>query len=227
MSTLSEGFGERNNAQFWNVKNGLLCKRCDEHTEGASKQNKEDGTVYYEIQKPNFTGRLVKVDIREAKIGDKTEKFLDVHFLANKEVVKIGMKLDSGYGFGFLSTIPSAKIDGLILIAPFYKEADGKKETKIFIKDETCEGKEWCKQFFTKDNPNGLPDLEKTTYKGKEVWDNTKRLAYFENTLIPKLNEGLKKIWGDGSETAATTSAPKAEPKAAPKPEPVHDDLPF
>ncbi len=205
MSSLSEGFGERNSMQFWTVKNGLLCKRCEENTEGAVKQTKEDGTVYYEIQRPNFTGRLKKVEVRT---HDEYGKFLGLHFVANGEAVKIEMKFDSGYGFGFLTTIPSAKIDGLILIAPYFKDQDGKKESKIFVKDETCEGKEWCKQFFTKENPNGLPQLVETTFKGKKVWDNTERLSYFENELIPKLNAGLAKIWGnDAAPAAATTTA--------------------
>lgn len=217
MSSLNEGFGERSQGQFWTVKNGLLCKKCDEHTDGGVKQKKEDGNVYFEIQKPNFTGRLKKVEVRT---HDEYGKFLGLHFVANGENVKIEMKLDSGYAFGFLSTIPSAKIDGRILIAPFFKDADGKKESKIFIKDETCEGKDWCKQFFTKDNPNGLPEMEKTTYKGKEVWDNSKRLAYFENTLIPKLNSGLEKIW-------ANTVHNEVEPKAEAKTEPVVEKLPF
>lgn len=193
MSELQEGFGEQSKGQFWTVKNGLLCKRVNEGTEGSVQQKKEDGTVYFEIQKRDFTGRLKKVDVRS---HEEYGKFLRLHFVAKGESVNIEMKFDSGYAFGFLSTIPSAKIDGLILIAPFYSEKDGKKETKVFIKDETCEGKKWCPQYFTKEHANGLPQLEKVTFKGKESWDNSKRLDYFENTLIPKLNAGLEKIWG-------------------------------
>jgi hypothetical protein len=213
MSSLNEGFGERSQGQFWTVKNGLLCKKCDEHTEGAVKQNKEDGTVYFEIQKPNFTGRLKKVEVRK---HDEYGKLLGLHFVANGQNVKIEMKLDSGYGFGFLTTIPSAKIDGLILIAPYFKDQDGKKQSKIFIKDETCEGKEWCKQFFTKETPNGLPELVKTTFKGKSVWDNTARLEYFETELIPKLNAGLEKIWGKVEETQTTATPAAKEPEKLP-----------
>ena len=213
MAGLPEGFGERSGGgQFWNVKNGLLCKRCDETTEGAVRQTKKDGSVYYEIQKPNFTGRLKKVEVRE---HEEYGKFLALHFVANDQPVKIEMNFDSGYAFGFLSTIPSADISGRIMIAPFYKEQDGKKESKIFIKDEKCDGKSWCKQYFTKETPNGLPELEKVSFKGKETWDNTKRLEYFENVLIPKLNGGLEKIWGSSE---------------CPTPEKVKDsgdDLPF
>jgi hypothetical protein len=172
-------------------------------------QKKDDGTVYYEIQKKDFTGRLKKVEVRH---HDEYGKFLKLGFVSKGDYVSIEMKLDSGYGFGFLTTIPSAKIDGLILIAPFYSEKDGKKETKIFIKDEGCTGKEWCKQYFTKDNPNGLPPLEKVTFKGKESWDNSKRLEYFENVLIPKLNAGLEKIWATAPSAAI---AKVAEPAMA------------
>jgi hypothetical protein len=218
MSNLSEGFGERSQTQFWRVKSGLLCKGCTETTDGAIPQKKDDGTIYHELQRSNFTGRLRKVEVRT---HEEYGKFLALHFLSSNEPVKIECKFDSGYSFGFLTTIPSAKIDGLIMIAPYYKETDGKKESKIFIKDESCQGKEWCKQYFTKDNPNGMPGLEKVTFKGKESWDNSKRLAFFENELIPKLNAKLDAIW---NKTVAEVEPVKAAPVQEIEPS---NELPF
>ena len=37
------------------------------------------------------------------------------------------------------------------------------------------------KHFFTKENPNGMPPLEKIKVKGVETWDDTKRMEFLED----------------------------------------------
>lgn len=185
---MQEGFGTRNSGEFWTIKKGYLAKRVPEGTDNAFAEKKSDGSVYHEVRQDFFTGRLRKVEVRSHEdYGD----FLKLTMVAAGRNYTIECDLNSGYAFGFLSTIPSAELEGLMKLSPMYKEENGKKESKLFIEQESG----WLKQFFTKDNPNGLPELEKIKVKGKETWDNTKRLDYFKNTLIPKLNTKLADIW--------------------------------
>jgi hypothetical protein len=39
-------------------------------------------------------------------------------------------------------------------------------------------GLKWA---FTKDNPNGMPDLVKIKVKGKDTWDDSDRMEFLEN----------------------------------------------
>lgn len=106
------------------------------------------------------------------------------------------MDFDSGYAFGFLSTVPNIALEDAFLMSPSYKEEDGKKRSRMFIQQNGS----WLKQYFTRDTPNGLPELKKIKVKGKETWDNTERLDWFKETLIPKLNKKLEDIWGNEPE---------------------------
>lgn len=185
---MQEGFGTRNSAEFWTIKNGYLAKRVSESTDGAHAVKKQNGDVYYEIRQDFFTGRLKKVDIKtHEEYGD----FLKITMVAQGKSYIIEMDLNSGYAFGFLSTIPHAELEATIMLSPMYKEEAGKKQSKLFLQQDSG----WLKQYFTKENPNGLPDLVKIKVKGKETWDNTERLEYFKNTLIPRLQVKLDDLW--------------------------------
>lgn len=208
---MQEGFGSRSGGEFWTIKKGFLAKRVSEGTEGAHAVKKENGDVYHEVREDFFTGRLKNVEIRTHEdYGD----FLKLTTIAGGKNYTIECDLNSGYAFGFLSTIPNAKLEEIMRLSPMYKEENGKKESKLFIEQETG----WLKQYFTKDTPNGLPELERIKVKGKETWDNTKRLEFFKNTLVPKLSAKLAEIWKNETPSEDQEAAPaeSSEPTKLP-----------
>jgi hypothetical protein len=204
---MQEGFGTRNSAEFWTVKSGYFAKRVSEGTEGSFPVKKQNGEIYHEVRQDYFTGRLKKVDVKtHEEYGD----FLKLTMIAHGKSYILEMDLNSGYAFGFLSTIPNAELSELMQLSPSYTDTDGKKQSKMFIQQSSG----WLKQYFTKDNPNGLPDLQKIKVKGKETWDNTERLEWLKSNLIPKLNGKLAQLFTqeepaeDVTETASETTKP-------------------
>ncbi len=188
-----EGFGTRSGMEYWQVKKGYFAKKVSEDTVGAVATKKQDGTVYHELRRDFFTGKLKRVEI---KTHDEYGDFLKLRVIANGKEYSIEMDFDSGYAFGFLSTVPNIALEDAFLMSPSYKEEDGKKRSRMFIQQNGS----WLKQYFTRDTPNGLPELKKIKVKGKETWDNTERLDWFKETLIPKLNKKLEDIWGNEPE---------------------------
>lgn len=191
---MEEGFGSRRGAaEFWQIRNGYLAKRVQEGTPESYPVTKKDGSVYYEIRQDYFVGRLKKVEVRaHEEYGD----FLKLTLVAKGTNYSIEMDLNSGYAFGFLSTIPNADLEHIIQLTPSYTEKDGKKTSKIFLQQESG----WLKQYFTKENPNGLPELKKIKIKGKDTWDNSDRMDWFKEVLIPKLSAKLREIWSEETE---------------------------
>ncbi len=206
MSSLQEGFQEQKSGNFWNIKNGLIVRRVSEGTEGAVEVKDKEGNVRWEIQKKSFTGKLRHIDIRT---HEQYGEFMAIVMIANGENVRIECNLDSGYAYGFLSTIPNHKdLKGLLMLSPSYTEKDGKKESKIFLQNDAG----WLKQYFTKENPNGLPELKQVKVSGKMVWDGSERLDFFKS-MITKLNTALDTAWG-----ATPAATPAAAPLTAPAP---------
>lgn len=187
---MTEGFGSSSGQKYLTVKNGILAEKATKDTAGAVAVTKEDQSVVYELHHKSITGYLRNVAVRTATIGGDEKEFLSINMMVKGQLYNVQCNLDSGYGFGFLSTIPAADIEGLLMISPSYTEKEGKKQSKMFLQQDAG----WLKQFFTKDNPNGLPELKQVKVNGKVVWDGTDRLVFFKDMII-KLNTKLEAIW--------------------------------
>ena len=88
----------------------------------------------------------------------------------------------------------------------------------------------WLKSAFTKDNPNGLPQMVKGFNKeGKEVWDDAEQMRFFEQ-LAASLNAKLHRLHGTPYRLQERPAmAPAAVPESNPFPlsEGPEDKLPF
>lgn len=201
---LTEGLATGVSGKFLSIREGKLVERSEQGAEGAVPRKKNDGSTVYEIQHGSITGYLESVKVRE---HEEFGKFLRIQLRVKGQRFIIEMNLDSGYASSFLATIPSADLEGLIQLSPSYTEKDGKKQSSMFLQQDAG----WLKRYFTKDNPNGLPDLVKTKVKGKDVWDNTARLEFYE-TMIKKLDAKLAEINKSESEEEAEPETAEAAP---------------
>ena len=118
------------------------------------------------------------------------------------------MPWSSRYSSGFFLTMPNIDVSKQIEFVPWMKEIDGKKKTMLYLRHEGEQDNiQW---HWTKENPQGLPEMKKIRVKGTDVWDDTDRQDFFEaylnDTFIKKLG---------------------AQPKAAQEQAESNDDLPF
>ncbi len=215
---LTEGLGSGGgNAKFLTVKNGYIAERCKDNTPGAVAVQKKDGSTVYELQYKDITGRLVGIKVRtHEEYGD----FLQIRIRAKGQDWLVEMNLSSGYATAFLTTIPNADLEGLMMICPNFQEKDGKKKSTIFIQQDAG----WLKRYFTRENPGKLPELAQIKRKGKVEWDDSDRLEFFK-TMIVRLDEKLREIYGNLEEEAVAETQGAASTHR--ETEPFEDDLPF
>jgi hypothetical protein len=83
--------------------------------------------------------------------------------------------------------LPNIDFSKHVKISPNSKEENGKTRNNFFI----MQGGHALKQYFTKENPNGLPPMVPVTVKGKTVYDNTEQLKFIEKMInemiVPRL----------------------------------------
>jgi hypothetical protein len=95
--------------------------------------------------------------------------------------------LSSGPAKSFLSALPNLDLTKMTKLIPKREEKDGVARTKILLSQNNA-GVKWA---FTKDNPGEMPPMKKIKVKGKETWDDTDQLEFFE-ALVTKYNDKLK-----------------------------------
>jgi hypothetical protein len=178
------GLDNRQAGNYITILAGKLCQRVPEGTEGAIKRVNKLGNTVFEKFYDSFTGRLVDIKVQDGTYG-KTWNFV---FVDKDEPYILQLSYSNSFATALLKILPNIDLTKEIKVSPSVKEVDGKNRSTLFINQDG----QALKHAFTRENPNGMPDMEQVTVKGVLVWDDTKRLEFLQNmvdtVIMPKLS---------------------------------------
>ena len=179
------GLENRTGGNYITILGGKFCQRVQEGTEGAQTRVNKIGNTVHEKFYDSFTGKLVDIKTQEGTYG-KTWNFM---FKDKEDIYTLQLSYSNSFSTAILKMLPNIDLSKEMKVSPSVKEVDGKNKSSLFINQD---GKA-LKHAFTRDNPNGMPDMEQVTVNGSQVWDDTKRLVFLQNmvdtTILPKLTE--------------------------------------
>lgn len=214
------GLGNREDGNFITILNGKLCQRVPEGTEGAVTRVNKIGNTVHEKFHDFFVGKLVDIKVKDGEYG-KTWNF---HFVDSGELYILQLSYSNSFATAFLKMLPNIDLTKEMKVSPSVKEVDGKQRSSLFINQDG----QTVKHAYTRENPNGMPDLVKVIVKGQEVWDDTKRLEFLQNmvdtVILPKLTESNNVNPVTGTDGAPTNSDGQIE---YPEDEINPDEIPF
>ena len=178
----------RPEGKFITILGGKFCQRVQEGTEGAIQRTNKIGKVVWEKFYDSFTGKLVGIKVQDGTYG-KTWNF---SFQDKGEIYTLQLSYSNSFATAFLKMLPNIDLEKEMKVSPSTKEVDGKNKSSLFINQD---GKP-LKHAYTRENPNGMPDMEQVVVKGEKVWDDTKRIAFLYNmvqtTIVPKLQKTVE-----------------------------------
>lgn len=181
------GLDNRASGNYITILGGKLCQRVPEGTEGAITRTNKIGNVVHEKFYTSFTGRLLDIKIQDGDYG-KTWNFM---FQDKEEIYILQLSYSNSFSTAFLKMLPNIDLTQEMKLSPSVKEVDGKNKSSLFINQN---GKA-LKHAYTREVPNGMPDMEQITVAGVQQWDDTKRLVFLEEMvttqILPKL-PGMK-----------------------------------
>jgi hypothetical protein len=183
-----------NNSQqsvvFLAISNGKIVRQFKEKTDkSVSRINKMSREVHEEFY-DSLTGCLKDVTTKESEYG----KFWVIKLEAEGKLYQIEFNYSGGYATSFLKALPNVDLTKMFTLAPKLTIDGDKKKSVLFI-NQNGGG---IKHYFTRDNPNGMPDLNKIKVKGKDTWDDSDRMEFLENyvknTIIPNIKPQLSDV---------------------------------
>ena len=180
--------GIKTNATYLNVRNGKLYRYSKTKEEGTTTiLNKKGEEKYYYIY-DYIEGYITKMSTRTENLLGIDKLFLSVQFVDGTETYYINMDVDSKYFESFCSIIPNANLTRPLRMVPNQKEVDGKMRAGLFLIQDS----QMVKWFYTKDNPQGRPDVDVTLNKKGEVvdYDREARNKFYFN-MLQEMNSQL------------------------------------
>jgi len=173
---------------FLQISNGKIVRQVKTKTDNSVSRVNKLGREVHELFYDSITGVISDITTRESEYG----KSWVVSIKSEGKLYKLEFNYSSGYATTFLKALPNVSFGDIVTLSPKLIIDGDKKKSVLFISQD---GK-GLKHFFTKDNPNGLPDLKKIKIKGKESWDDSDRMEFLEQyvkeNILPMIKSDLQ-----------------------------------
>ncbi len=153
------GLEQRTGGNFITILGGKFCQRVPEGTEGAITRVNKIGNTVNEKFYDSFTGKLESIQVKDGNYG-KTWNF---GFRDNEELYTLQLSYSNSFSTAFLKMLPNIDLSQEMKVSPSMKEVDGKNKSSLFVNQNGVA----LKHAYTRDNPNGMPDMEQVTVKGE------------------------------------------------------------
>lgn len=215
------GLGNSSHSVFIGIVDGKISRRHQAPIEGVTKTRQTaTGKTIHEEFFDHVSGFITDISTKDHK---DFGSFLVVSIVDGESKFSLEFSLDSGYATAFLKTLPNMDFSKRTTIIPKMSMEGDKKKVTVFIN----QGEKALKHYFSKDNPNGLPQMKSIIFKGKEQWDNTDQVKFFMNMLDklrPKIQAAAQKLSVTPQAIPANATVKTDEIN---DPSAFEDDLPF
>lgn len=191
------------------AKRGKFSETVPEGTPGSETRINKKGRTVHELFHDSFVGKLVGIRTK----GEHTDEYgkswiFDFEDTATRDVYHLQMSYSNKLSSALLKMLPNIDVTREFKLTPSMKIEDGIEKTSLFVNQDG----QSVKYAYTRENPNGLPSLEKIVVKGKETWDDTNALAFLEEMvnrdIIHKLQNPTPTAGKPSEETDEFGTAP-------------------
>ena len=208
--------GNKLETTYLSIVGDKIVKRTDaKDPRGIERINKNGDTVH-EIPYDFVEGRLESVAVKDGEYG---KQWILQMIDAGKRYT-LQLPYSGGFTKSFLMALPNTDLTKSVKLNPYQREKDGKKRNTLYVNQGGKESVRWA---YTKDAPNGLPQMEQIMVKGVLTWDGSKQLIFLEQMVKEKF----------AAQQHASVVDDFCEQEHTDTPEPEHapdnpgDDLPF
>jgi hypothetical protein len=181
---------------YLSILQGKIAQRVPEPTATSQPRTTKLGKQVHEEIFDSVSGHITSVSTKDGEYG----KQLLITLEDDGQRAVLQMAFSSGVASSFLKALPNVNKDEKATLRPKMDRKDDIERTVLWI-SQNGKGVAWA---HTKDNPNGLPEMKKIKVKGKESWDDSDQLDYFENTIIPAFENTIIPAFMNGQTTSVS-----------------------
>lgn len=173
-----------NFVEYYQIRDGQFYKKYNEPTIGAiERTNKNGKKVWEEFFDFDLSGVIKRIKLSANEWAGQILENVEIVIQDIDETYSIQLDLNSRYAQSFFARLPNIDLDKRVILSPAKYQKDGKDIIGLFVKQDG----ESVKSFYTKDEPNGMPQLIPVQVNGKpfikdgkQVWDSSEREAFIK-----------------------------------------------
>lgn len=165
---------------YLSVANGKLVRQHREPNPNTTTRVNKNGKTVHEEFFRDLVGNIVNIEVAPDRGYGKS---WNVTFQDGDDKYMVQMQYSGRYSSSFLKALPNVNPSEPVKFMPW--EMDDKNKPGKTITGVTMyqnDGNGWVKILpaYTKDEPNGLPEMKKVRVKGQDVWDDSDMMSFLE-----------------------------------------------
>lgn len=165
---------------YLTISDGKICRRVPSPTATSKERINKEGRQVHEEHYNGWSGKIVGIETRESDYG----KDWQVKVQDDDGIAILSFKYSSGYASSFLKALPNIDMSKDVTLSPKVTIEGEKKRTILFINQD---GKA-IKWFYTRETPNGIPQMKQIKVKGVSTWDDSEMMEFLEGMVKLKMN---------------------------------------
>jgi hypothetical protein len=172
------------NTIFLSISDGALTRTFKEANQNTRERVTKTGRLVHEQHFRDVEGLITGLETRENDYGKQWWLSLE----DGDEKYIITMPYSSRYASSFLKALPNLDKSKNVKIMPWSmtdKQDASKKVTGVTMYQDGIK----VLPAYTKDEPNGLPQMKQVKIKGKITWDDSDMMEFLEKAAMSWLND--------------------------------------
>lgn len=164
---------------YLSVANGRLVRQHKEATPDTVQRENKVGKLVHEEFFKELVGVITKIDTKENDYGKQWQ----IVFSDGDDKYMVQMPYSGRYSSSFLKALPNVEQGKAVKFMPWEmqdKNNAAKKVTGVTMYQNDGNGFVKVPSAYTKEDPNGLPEMTKKKIKGKDQWDDSEMMEFLE-----------------------------------------------
>lgn len=184
------GLNEGTNKTFIRISDGQIALSVNSDFPGATKVvNSDTGKVTWVKYYRSIDGYLTKLENKQNHFDKKSYNWV-LTIEDEDKTYELSIKERSGYGRSLMNSLPNVDFTKRITFSPYLKVDGSNKKATLYLSQDN-KNVEW---FFTRENPNGLPELvAHTDARGNTTYDDSAikdfYLKYVQDVIVPRIEK--------------------------------------
>jgi len=167
------------NITYLNVADGNLVRQHKQPNERTTERLTKKGKLVFEERFKDLTAKLETISTRTNDYGTQWQ----LEFIDGDDTYVVSLPYSSRYASSFLKCLPNLDLSKELKFMPWAMK-DKLDATKTITGITLYQDGEKIAPAYTKENPNGLPQMTKIKVKGKEQWDDSAMMEFLEQTTL-------------------------------------------
>jgi hypothetical protein len=166
------------NLTYLSVSDGNLVRQHKTANDRTTERVTKTGKLVFEERFKDLTGIITNVNTRENDYGKQWQ----LTFTDGPDTYIVSIPFSSRYASSFLKAVPNVDATKPLRFMPWAMK-DKNDVSKTVTGITMYQDGNKIAPAFTRDEPNGLPQMEKIKVKGKEQWDDSAMMEFLEQMI--------------------------------------------